>query len=564
MTTLVFDGLDLIGENTYDGETFLLEAEGDDFTWGNPSPINTVLTAMLTDGALVYTQGYDNREAYFRVKVTGTTAGELQAGESALMASCGKRTTIEWTPPGNFAKTTVFKVQTATLEHAFDDLDELNFVRTYGMRIVASPYTRSVDLVTLTAEPAAGAPYSETLIDQITSVTAWTASGTKTAHGDGQAVRSTDGPYGPFNEYDVWLQRSGSVTISASTPYILVRGTASFIATYTLTVDGVDYEPANTIGNFRWFLVPAGTYSTIRVTAHHDPVAAPGRPVIADATLTLWSLYQTSDPGLGTRRELAHTFPTIYGSVRAPGDLTISHDSNGLGDVLAYTYPTGLGDYSPPLSLHRTAGGSITADTTAVSGGKEPINGVPTTWTVPAIALPDGGYHIVMRMQHTTAAGTYAVTFTADVGGTTITRTVNVTIDGVATWQFVSLGTEHLPPLRLLDGSAKDITITLSSSVANLRLDTGWLFLADEYDRRTSLVQVEAGAAQQITYRIADVDFPADVVYLDDYAAGANLKAAETPHLAPPSANVYMVTTGTEDATVEFNYYPHWHTHAGL
>lgn len=546
--TLIFAGLDLLGYNEHEGAEFVYETLSDDWTWGNPQPVDIQLTSQVRDGSVTRTQRYDNREVYLRIKVRAADATGLQAGEDALAQVCGMPTTLEWTPPDGAAATTVFKVETSHLQHLADDLEERRTTRYYGLRIIAAPFTRSVDRVTVTATPD-GVSFSETVIDEATSTTGWTASHPPVTLVSGQAVRTTY--FGP-PLYTLWLERAGSVTLTD--PYIRVKA-AKTKGDLVLIVDGVTYTAVASGSGQWWFEVPAGTYSTIRVSNTYEGGRAPSKTY----TLTVWSLYQTNTAGFGSRRELSRTFTDIPGSARAPGDLVVSHPTTGLGDVLVYVYPDG-DNYSPSLQSWRTSGGALTSDSGTVSGKREPLNGTPT-FVVPSVNVPPAAYHIVARIRHTSTAS-FQVTYTAEIAGTTITRTATVAMAVANTWQNVILGTEHLPPVRVTDTSDRDVTVTLTTATSGVEFDAGWLFRANELDYPSALIQVAAGSELTVTYQSADVDSPSELIFVGDHFA-ANFGSLESPQMQPPSVRVYLVTSGTNDAEVAFDYYPHWYGHAG-
>lgn len=554
--TLVFAGLDLLGFNEHEGAEFYLEAAGDDMTWGNPVPIDVWIASQLQDGSIVYTQRQDNREMFLRVKVEAADGVGLQAGEDALAQACNRRTTLEWTPPDGAAATTVFLIHTSHLEHLTGspadawDVEERRNARYYGLRVTAAPFTRSVDKVTLTAEPD-GVAFTETVIDECTSTTGWTGNGTVSLL-SGQAVRNI---YTSPPVFTIWLERAGSVVLTQ--PYVRVKGSFDGGDPLQLVVDGTTYDAVAQTGGQWWYAVPAGTYSTFRVTASHDGGRGPSQPW----TMKVWSLYQTNTTGFGSRRELARRFSDIPGSVRAPGDLVVSHPSTGLGDVLIYVYPD-TGDYSPSLQQWRSGGGSTTSDSTLVSGKREPLDGGPT-FTIPSINLPPAAYHVLVRLRHTSTSA-FTVTYDAEIAGTTISRTVTVSMAAANTWQIVSLGTEHYPPVRVRESSDRDVTLTLDTPTAGVEFDAGWLFRATEVDSPTALIQVAAGSELDVTYQVADVDVPHDLLFVSDFYGGTRIEAMETPNIVPPSVRLYLVTTGTNDAEATLDYYPHWHGHAGL
>ncbi len=556
---LLFAGLDLLGVNEHEGADFELEATGADLTFGNPAPIDVVIASQLQDGSIVHTQRHDNREIYLRVKVTAGDATGLQAGEDALAQACGRRTTLEWTPPDGSAATTVFKIHTAHLEHVADDLEERRNTRHYGLRMVAAPYTRSAERVSLEAIPDA-AVFAETSVDQCTSTTGWTASDALTLVG-GTSVRSTKSGAFAADPYSVWLERSGSFTVPVGEEYVRIEYAKTFNGYIRLTVDTLGpLSPIAKAGGFAWFAVPAGTYSTLRFTGTHNPdVSPPGKPSTFQS-VTVSSVYTTNVAGFNSRKELSRSFGEIPGSVRAPGDLIVSHPSNGLGDVLIYVYPD-LGGYSPSLQPWRTGGGSTTADTT-VSGKREPLNGTPT-FEIPVGNLPPGAYHVLARVRHTSTTA-FQVTLSSEVAGTTVTRTATLQMDAANAWQVVAIGTEHLPPVRVRDDSDRLVTLTLTTATSGVEFDAGWLFRANEIGTPTALIQVAAGSEMSVTFQAADVETPQNLLFIDDYFAGDALGSLEAPSMTPPDVNVTIVTTGTDDAEAVFDFYPHWFGHAGL
>lgn len=154
---LLFGDLELVDTLTGWSANYTVETLADDASWGNPQPVEVAIKSLLQDGSIVATTGHDNREAFLRVRLKSGDGIGLALAEQALNAEVGRLNTLTWTPPDGFGPPTVFEVVTSSLEHVFDDVDELRLQRTYGLRLVCHPFARSV------AETAAVALSSETI-----------------------------------------------------------------------------------------------------------------------------------------------------------------------------------------------------------------------------------------------------------------------------------------------------------------------------------------------------------------------------------------------------------------
>jgi hypothetical protein len=152
---LLFGSLELADDLTGWHPDFEIHTLADDATWGNPQPIEVAVKSLLQDGSIVATTGHDNREAFIRLTLKASDGIGLALAEQAVNAEVGRLNTLTWTPPDSFGPPTVFEVVTSSLEHTFDDMDELRLQRTYGLRLVCQPFARSVDETTATALAAA-------------------------------------------------------------------------------------------------------------------------------------------------------------------------------------------------------------------------------------------------------------------------------------------------------------------------------------------------------------------------------------------------------------------------
>ena len=60
-------------------------------SWGAPVPIDVAIESFLQDGAIVVTQGYDNREMNVRVRITAPTWRRWRCRRRSLFASSGSQ-----------------------------------------------------------------------------------------------------------------------------------------------------------------------------------------------------------------------------------------------------------------------------------------------------------------------------------------------------------------------------------------------------------------------------------------------------------------------------------------
>src|SRR4051812_17852712 len=117
-----------------DGSTRVL---ADGTSRGNPIPIELAINSFLQDGAIVVTQGHDNREMAVRVRFFGADLTALSTLEASLVAELNKPNTLTWTPLNGPA--TVFDVVTSSLSADDSDDDGEGQVkpwRTYILRLV--------------------------------------------------------------------------------------------------------------------------------------------------------------------------------------------------------------------------------------------------------------------------------------------------------------------------------------------------------------------------------------------------------------------------------------------
>ena len=137
---LLFGATSLNGGPHVSGSGFTLNVEADDFTFGNPQPVEVGIRSLLQDGSIVSTQGYDNAESFWRVTIEGDDSAELEAGRAALVAEVGRPNLLTWVHPDGLSPARVYEVHTSSLQHVFNDWDETQLLRmVFGLRLAPMP-----------------------------------------------------------------------------------------------------------------------------------------------------------------------------------------------------------------------------------------------------------------------------------------------------------------------------------------------------------------------------------------------------------------------------------------
>lgn len=568
---LVLGDLDLMDSQ---GSPFAVETLAEGTDWGNPQPIEVAVRSLLQDGSIVVHQGDDNREVALRVVITAPDSAALAEGEAALMAELYRANTLTYTPADGWGPPTVFTVITSSLAHTMDDLGEVRGQRTWSVRLVCEPFGRSVDEVdnAAPAPPPPGAP-TVVVINDGSATTGWTSSSSLTS--DGNYVENAYAEVSGWNTH--WLQWSGAAVDMSTTPYLQIDyRTFHSSTTVTVTADGValEYVGSQVVGAYTraTYLCPDTSITTVRITVSHYVTAAFFSFLRVDQVRRT-DTFETP----GTTRESQRTL-TVDGSARTQGTLLIEHDTDALGDVLAYTFQDSGNGYSPPLRQYRSSGGSSSPDSSLVSGESDMLD-TQLVFDVPAASLEPGRYLLMARLKGSVAsAATLTVTARTRVNSTDldspISRSALVTVG--TGWSIVPLTPLNLPTRDLASASSAMVRITVQdadTSGVDVDLDEAWLFDLE----RGSLVQVACGtgtpAAGGPSNRLwllpPSVTSPRPRIFRgfaedqsDAFYPGSDVGAWGQFTFHPPQMAVFTVTSNAESAGVSLRHFPRWHTHA--
>lgn len=296
-----------------------------------------------------------------------------------------------------------------------------------------------------------------------------------------QIFRSNVGP----DSGGLSLTRTGSIPTSA-TPYITVDYLNANVENLAFSLDGAQVTPLYNLdqggGIMRAYLKSTG--STVGSVGISGVIPA-ARVLYGDVTQSFVSVDQVARtdtlPFAGTRRQLTRALP-VAGSVRTQGRLSVQHESTALGETLVYVYANDGSSYTPPLRPYRTAGGTVTGDTSLYSGASDNLNTL-VQFDIPANSLPAGNYRLMARLQRaSTSTPTLTITANTRVGGINLPGgvTMNSAVTVNPTYAILDLGPMTLPTTALASASAGTVRITIEDVAdTNVILDDAYLVNVD-------------------------------------------------------------------------------------
>ena len=601
LVTPGFDDLLLLGTTIDDdGHEWTMKAQAENASWDNPVPVDVSVQRWMTDGAVASTQGHDNRSPTFQVIVSAGNAVDLAYGEAALAQRATQSCLLVWYPPSgpDVAPASVFEVWTWHLQHQFDPDREQRLSRIYTVAMTAKPWVRSLNPTTAEAVQTTGTPTS-TQVDDCTSVTGWTGTpNTPTVTGGTAIHEQVSSPDG-LDTQTLTLTRTGTVTGMDTTPYLAIDTrtraptttslTGSQILSQTIRVDGVACTLVGQVGTVYYWQVPAGvtSFSTLTISVQIKKTASIR---IGTDTISL-DVYDVTRAnflsGVGSQKMLTRHLD-VGGSVKTTGSIQISSpDSSAFGATMVYTYPdTGTG-YAPPMRQYRTSGGTITADSSCVSGSHELFAGAgggetPTiVYSVPAGVLREATYVVVARFVSDGGSSTdFSPQFsTLDASGNVVDSIsrpdASVGSSGVA---WLIMGAISIPGTSRAPESAQPVLLQFEQTpgfgASGITVNLDEVFVVDVTHGALSLLFLSTSSGYtQVWLDSPDAD-PATnrpAVYVGTSADRSDAERPPYDRIAslgdhefdPGGTTVFTVTGSLDNASVAATYYHRWHTHAG-
>lgn len=554
--------------------------------YGNPEPVFEIIRSLLTDGSIAVLEGWDNRTAPIRLRLSaprGVAGPALAAAEAALMAEilAPSKSPLVWVPPAKDAATTVFDVVSATLARdtsdGWDQDEEMREYRYYLLTLTCLPFVRGEETVVVPAlapPPTPGTPPVVVNIDTCDAFTGWSANFTATLN-SGRASDATGGyvfaratkSAGGTNI--VRLVRDGAVAMGA-TPFLQVDAYWSAPGGagggLTALINGQSYEPVSSLGlapnTARYFFLPPANFSQVTFVSGDDSNAGGVRE------LRILNVARADGTGAvgSTTRQQART-ALVGGSAPTQAAIRLFDATAApLGTEIMVHTSTNT-NWQPMLRRWLVSAGAV-ADTARVSGGR---NTLGTAWVTrfPASFLTKGTYALLGLMNITTG-GTlnWSARTVSSSGATTlgssITYSGSVTLPATPGGQYQLQRLGNLP-LPVLDVEADQLIELTLTGTSNMTIDEG--YLCGLHDGALTWVR-DADSLTWIEIRSPELGAPRPSVFGGTGALGEAATCIDWkcesfgPHrFMPGLIQATTITTTSLVSQSELEFYERDHSH---
>lgn len=382
---------------------------------------------------------------------------------------------------------------------------------------------------------------------------------------------SIEVPVGPTE-----LTRAGLTEDFTDTPYLIAdfatsAGDSASVAAEVVTTSSgtvaLTRDSVNDVGGGRHRAIFDCTHTDVEEVRILVGDATDGAPTLLDVDHIERS--STNALTAATARQLFRSIE-VGGSADTQGSLSISHETDALGDVLVYTSRDDGSNYQPPLRPWRVDGGTVTPDSDRVSGATSPLDSATAeTYEIPVSALVSGKHDLVAYLA-AAAAGDKTINWTASTrydstdlgtvsGSTVVTLTTGYTSHPIASIE--------LPPISTPTGSTAVVRITLSSLDA-VTIDEAWVFNLDigaltEVACGTS-TPAAGGSSNRLWIDTETLENSAKVERgtlenrSDAHNAGADVSSMGAHEFAPGTVKAFTVTSNALNAAVSLEHYERW------
>lgn len=563
---------------------YAIEAMADGTSFGNPEALIEVVKSLLTDGSLAVLEGWDNRQAPIRLRLSAPTsvAGPaLAEAEKALMLAvqASSKAPLVYVPPAQDAVTCVFDVVAAKLERDVSDgwdIDEIRReYRFYLLTLTCLPFAHPPNTVVVPALALPPGSPTTVVIDTCDSTTGW--SGVSSSNVTGTSLTASSGYVefagtgtGSGQPPSIGLTRTGSVTMGA-TPYLRITISAqnawdtSPDNSFTFTAGGVTslvrpIATAATAGSVDYYVQPPASFDSMTVRGYsYGTEAAPIWRRVHEVART------DTIPGSGTTRQRART-AAVSGSAPTQAAIRLFDATPAdLGDdILVYTSRNV--NLSPQLRPWRVTSASVTPDTARISGGRNNLS-TPMVFRIPTANLNKGTYALLANI-NAQAPGdlSWSARMVDAAGSTTLgstvttSGTVSLTTGG---YKVLNLGALSLPVVSIEGDQLVELTLTGTS---DLVVDEGWLFDLD--NGALTWVRNTASDLHWIEIRSPELAAARPSVYAGTGAVGSNpvcidymCESFGAHRFEPGLMQVFTVASSSLVTQSELEFYPRYHSH---
>lgn len=542
---------------------YAIEAMADGTTFGNPEALIEVVKSLLAEGSLAVLEGWDNRQAPIRLRLSAPTAiagPALAEAEKLLMLAVLSlaKAPLVYTPPATDAVACVFDVVAAKLERDVStgwDLDESQREqRFYLLTLTCLPFARTEESVVVpTLGPPPVSP-STTVIDTCASLTGWTATGgtlsgpPPKATGDGVNIGS--------------LRRTGAVSMSSS-PYLKVTVGSSVYGASSVPpiflIDGAAAAPLVSVGGV-YYLQPPPSFTTLGVAPTGGSPIPPNNIQITEVART------NVLPGSGTTRQQSR-LANVVGSAPTQAAIRLwDATPAALGtDILVHSSTNTV--WQPALRPYRFSSATVTADSAMISGNRNTLTSA-MTFRIPANLLTEGTYALMAEMNVSVSGSLgWSAKMVSGAGTTTVGSSVvtsgSITVPATGgAYKVLNLAALPLPVVRTEADQMIELVLTGS---ANMTIDEAWLF--GLHDGVLTWLQ-DADSLTWIEIRSPELDATRPSVYGGTGAKGANSVCIDwkcasfgAHRFVPGFMQVTTITSTSLLGQSELEFYPRYHSH---
>lgn len=565
---------------------YRIEAMADGTNFGNPKRIVEIVKSLLTDGSLAVLQGWDNREAPIRLRLSapdGIAGPTLAAAERALMAeiSADAKAPLIWVPPATDSATCVFDVVDANLDRdnseGWDTEEVEREYRYYLLTLTCLPFARTEESVVVAALAPPPAEPTTVVIDTCDSTTGWTSYGFRittpavtTSSGYVQSAATTT--VGGGNVYLI-IKRTGAISMGA-TPYLRVTtfeqnlpgtdGTGGYCDVDPGGLTGmtlVAVRPSAVPGARDYYYEPPSEMTSVMFGRS----AAVGAGVSVVTRIHEIARTDTIPPS-GTSRQQSRT-AGVTGSAPTQAAIRL-YDATpaDLGDeTLVYT--TRNSNAEPALRPFCIASAAVSTDAAMVSGERNTLTS-SMVFEIEAGQLTKGRYALLARMTVTTGADlTWSARMVNAAGSTTLGSSKTVTgtaaLGVTSGYEILRLGSLMLPVLDVEDDQKVELTLT---GTANMTVDEAWLFGLD--DGVLTWIKDTGDYLQWIEIRSPELGASRPSVFGGFGDLGENSTCIDwmcesfgAHRFDPGVMQVFTVSTSSLVSQSELEFFPRYHSH---
>lgn len=572
---------------------YAIEAMAKGTNFGNPEAIIEVVKSLLADGSLAVLEGWDNREAPIRLRLSAPTAvagPALAEAEKALMHAvlAKKKAPLVYVPIAQDSATCVFDVVAAKLERDTEDEwtreETFRSYRYYLLTLTCLPFVRPPDTEVVPAlAPTPPTPTNVT-IDDGSSVTAWTVTtdegGTTSKSSSGSELTFGASGWPNAGTHQAIVKRTGAIAMGTTTKYLRIRMAHGFTGsvsssdaapsfffwsgttpTYTETVATAAVPNSNGLKDY-YFLPPANIDAISYTHSAYAPGKTYGLTSRVDEIVRTDTLLSA-----GTTRQQAR-LATVTGSAPTQAEIRLFDPTPAaLGtDILVHTSSNTA--WQPALRPYRKpVNDTVTADDTMVSGSRNVLD-LGSAFIIPARLLTEGTYALMARIKVSSPASLTWRAGTSDADGNDVvgsatgqTGTIALAATG-SEYKVVNLLALALPVVRTEGEQCVRIELYGAPAVT---LDEAWLF--GLHDGALTWLQ-DADSLSWIEIRSPELSATRPSVYGGTGAKGANAVCVDwkcqsfgAHRFDPGPIQITTITTTSKLSQSEIEYYPRSHSH---